>query len=81
MKISAKVAANGRVNVSVNNDDDIYVVVADNDGVHSGYRDPDGPIVMEQYTRVSTKEAMEQRIITMGGRYGNCRIAKLVFED
>lgn len=67
--------------MSVNNDEEIYVVVADNDGTNIGYNDPNGPIVMEQYTRVSTKEAMEQRIITMGGRYGNCRIAKLVFED
>lgn len=56
---------------------DIYVmVVANDDG-----RDPDGPLVFEQYTRKASKKDIENRIARMGDRYGKCRIAKLVFED
>jgi hypothetical protein len=59
---------------------DVYVVVAERD---TG--DPNemshGPIVFETFVETATRERAERRIKTLKGRFGECRVAKLVFVD
>jgi len=57
-------------------DKDIYVIVAENDDGH----DPMGPLVFEQYTNTASKEQVEARVKSLNGRFGECRIARLVFD-
>ena len=63
--------------------EDIYVIVADNDKPHKignePFYDDGGPLVFEQYVRTADKESIQKAITSLGGRYGKCRIAKLVF--
>ena len=56
---------------------DIYVIVADNDGV----KDPEGPLIFEQYTRTADLASIKKRVEYLAGKYGKCRIARLVFID
>jgi len=56
---------------------DIYVVVADNDGG----KEPSGPLVFEQYTINSDLQTIKDRAKYLGEKYGICRIAKLKFID
>jgi hypothetical protein len=63
--------------------DDIYVIVADNDKTvkigKRDFKDDGGILVFEQYVNESSLEKVKKRIEYFGGRYGKCRIAKLVF--
>ena len=65
---------------------EIYVIVAENDQPHiidgePSYRDDQGPLVFEQYTRKSSLCDVANKIVLLQGKYGKCRIAKLVFLD
>lgn len=63
---------------------DIWVVVANNDKPWrpGAEPDPDGPLVMETYTRTATREEAMRRAAQMESRgWGACRIARLVFDD
>jgi len=64
-------------------DPEIYVIVAENDqpgrNCDGEFTDPDGPIVLEQYVqRASFRECADQ-IDKLNGKFGECRIARLVF--
>ena len=58
--------------------DDLWVVVADSDGVNR----EDGPIVWETYCSKATREHAETAARAIGAtqRYGKARIARLVFD-
>jgi len=62
---------------------DIYVVVADNDKEISisgtSFHDDGGKLIFETYVNKSSLDEAIARINMQGGRYGRCRIAKLVF--
>ena len=64
---------------------DIYVIVADNDQPFNlpcreePFIDDGGPLVFEQYTNSADLESIKARIAQLGGKYGKCRIARLVF--
>lgn len=64
---------------------EIYVVVADNDAQHliagEDWIDDGGPLVFEQYVKNANFENAKSRVAGFNGRFGKCRIAKLVFVD
>jgi hypothetical protein len=63
----------------------IYVVVAENDqpvtGASGIFQEQGGPIVLETYARGASLQRAQTRRDQLAGRYGRCRIAKLVFVD
>lgn len=64
----------------------IYVIVAKNDKpmtMSDGhvFSDDGGELVFEQYTANASLEKAKEKISGLGGRYGDCRIATLVFVD
>lgn len=65
---------------------DIFVIVAENDqpfNLSTGKKvfDDSGPIVFERYTRNADYATTVKDRASLGGRYGRCRIARLVFVD
>lgn len=61
---------------------EIWVVLCSDD--RGQYSTPDNrgePIVMETTVRGATREAAMKRAAQLEGKYGACRIARLVFED
>jgi len=67
-------------------DNDLFVLVFENDQPFkhidgSEWRDENGPIIMETYTKFATKDGVDDLKNRFGNRYGKCRIAKLVFMD
>lgn len=66
--------------------DDLFVLVFENDQPFkhidgSEWRDDNGPVIMETYTKNATKEKLKEVKNRFGNKYGKCRIAKLVFID
>lgn len=67
-------------------DNDLYVLVFENDQPFkrldgSEWRDEDGPIIMETYTKLATKGGINHLRKRFGKKYGKSRVAKLVFID
>lgn len=62
--------------------EEIYVVVAESDTTET-YKENVNPrpIVFETYADTATKENAQKFIERLNGNYGDCRIAKLQFED
>jgi hypothetical protein len=58
----------------------IYVVVCERDDKDWNTINQ-GPIVMETYVFRATREKAIERIKNLNGQLGDCRIARLVFED
>jgi hypothetical protein len=61
-------------------EDNVYVVVCERDDKDLNMMNQ-GPIVLETYVFHATKERATRRIKNLNGQLGNCRIARLVFED
>ena len=58
----------------------VYVVVCERDDKDWNMMNQ-GPIVLETYVYHATKERAARRIKNLNGQLGECRIARLVFED
>jgi len=58
----------------------VYVVVCERDDKDWNMMNQ-GPIVLETYVYNATKERAVQRIKNLDGQLGDCRIARLVFEE
>jgi hypothetical protein len=59
---------------------DIYVVVSERDTGDPNQMNH-GPMVFETFVPTATRERAERQIKNLKGKFGECRIAKLVFVD